>query len=544
MQIAELALPRAMETALTTMLRQLAAERVVERLWANDASLWHPSAETQRGIRQRLGWLALPDLAPADSALRPWLDAPAPPRSVLCVAAGAAQSSIRLWRDLASADRQRRLILLDSVEPTLVQTTLAAVDWSRTALLLAATELTPELEALARLALYARSQQLVVGPLALISAPGSEVMQRLVVAGGAEAELIAVPADLGERFGALSAFGLLPAALLGQPVAALINQALDAREACQRPDLHENPGALLGALLGVLAQHGRDKLTLLAGPALAPLARWIASFVAASLGKHGRGFVPLTDEPLVTPVSYRADRCFVALRLADAPNATLDARIAALRAAGQPVVVLTLTDRAAIMAHQLGWQVAVAVAASVIGVNPFDEPDTAAMSVFIQRRLADAAPLPIEPTTGSAAVTLAEGVRAAVPLLGRARWAALALYLPPAAEQSNEIAALRRLLLGRAGLPTVVVAPLRDHWFSVQLLHAGRRDNVVLALITPPRRAAPIPGLSWGLDRLSHTRMAVELAAWRRMDRALVVLDLDDPLDGLRECYATLDRLL
>lgn len=548
MQINELGLPASIHMSLATMLQQIAAERVVERLWSRDVSLWHPSAETQRGIAQRLGWLELPAQLSAAVALSEWLDQACARRNVLCVAAGAAQSTIRLWRDLAPANLQRRLILLDSIDPLLAQATLADIDWSRTALLLAATDLTPELEALAHLAIQSRSRQPTAMPLALISAPGSEVVQRLAALGGMpddEFQLIAVPPDMGERFGALSAFGLIPAALADHPVDQQITQALRMRVDCQHTDLDRNPGARLGALLAVLAQHGRDKLTLLAAPALTPLANWIASFVAASLGKHGRGFVPVTGEPLVSPASYRADRCFVALQLGNAPDTTLDHQIAALRTADQPVVVCTLTDHAAVAAHQMCWQVAVAIAASIIGVNPFDEPDTVAMSVYIQRRLADAPPPLSQPTGRQGAGTLASAMRAAVPLLRRASWVALAVYIAPSPQQADAIDALRQLLLRRARLPTVVVYPLRDHWFSVQLLHAGRRDGLVLALTTSPRSVPPIPSLGWSLDTLSQTRIAVELAAWRRMDRALVALELDDdPLAGLRECSAVLDRLL
>lgn len=548
MQINELALPQSIRVALKMMLRQIAAERVVERLWSRDASLWHPSAETQRGIVARLGWLAPPAQPSADSAIRSWLDQTCARRDVFCVATGAAQSSIRLWRDLAPATLQRRLRLLDSIEPQSVRAMLVEIDWSRTVLLLAATELTPELEALARLAIEARAQQPTTAPLALTAVRGSLVQQRLASIGGlsdAELQLIPVPPDLGERFGALSALGLLPAALMEQPLDQLLGHVSRMRAACQHLDLERNPGAVLGSLLGVLAQHGRDKLTLLSAPSLAPLARWIASFVAASLGKHGRGFVPVTDESLAAPASYRADRCFVALRLGDAPDALLDQQIAALRAADLPVVVLTLPDLPAGAAHQLCWQVAVAVAASIIGVNPFDEPDTVAMSTYIQRRLADALPPLIEPSGRQQAGTLVAAIEAAVPLLRQASWAALAVYLPPSPERADAIDAVRRLLLRRAALPTVVAYPLRDHWFSVQLLHAGRRDAVVLALTAPPRSSPAIPGLGWSLDTLSHTRMAVELAAWRRMDRALVALELDDdPLAGLRECVVALDRLL
>jgi hypothetical protein len=538
MQI-DLTLPPAARGLFTATLQRIAAERVVERVWARDASVWHPSAATQARIRERLGWLDLPRDPRGDPALQRWLAQLPGSCDALFVAPGAAQSSIRLWRDLAAAP-ERRLALLDTIDPAAAQATLSALDWSRTALVLAATELTPELESLASLALAERPP--AAAPVTLITAAESDVAQRYrsMARVAEQAQLIDVPADLGERFGTLSALGLTAAALAGYDLDRLVSAALLMRAACQQSsDLHQNPGALLGALLGALAQHGRDKLTVLAPPALAPLSDWIASFVAASLGKHGRGFVPISAEPWIAPAGYRTDRGFVALRLAEAPNAALDQQIGALREAGQAVVVLTLPDRADVAAHVLCWQVAVAVAASIIGVNPFDEPDTAAMRAFIARRVRDPQPMPdVLPD----ATDLVESARAALPLLRRANWVALASYLPPSDEQEDALAALRRLLLRRAGLSTVVVHPLRDHAYSVQLLHAGRSDGVVLALL-PRSSSAPNEEIVASLHTLCRTRMAVELGAWRRMGRTAIAVELDGAA-GLRAFGAELDRLL
>lgn len=540
MQADHLFLPDGVQRSLSTMVRQLAAQRIVERLWARDASLWHPSASTQARIAQRLGWLELP-AQPLDPATGRWLSSLTTEQDLLFVASEAAQQSIRLWRDLG-AQPTRRLRLLDSIAPQVAQETLALVDWRRTALVLAAADLTPEMAALADRALDARAAAGSSQPLALVTAPGSQLARRYRSDARIEpsAALLTVPPDIGERFGAGSAFGLLPAALAGQDLPALIAAAQGLRAACrQTGDLEQNPGALLGALLAVLAQHGRDKLTLVAPPALTPLAEWIAGFVAASLGKHGRGFVPVVGEPLAGPAAYRTDRSFVVLRQAEAADAALEQQIAALRAAGQPLVVLTLAGPESTLAHQLVWQVAVAVAASVIGVNPFDEPDTVAMRDYIQRRLLDLASSTLQPRESLSAAQVAQ---AALPQLQRVGWVALVSYLPPTAQLQAELSALRRLLLRRAGLASLLVFPLRDHAWSVQLLHAGRPDGLILALTSGRAQATPP---DQPLARLAALRQTVELAAWRRMGRPALELALDDdPLPGLRALYAALDQRL
>lgn len=549
MQLDGLLLPESIRAALSAILHQLADTRLVERLWARDAGLWHPSAATQARIAERLAWLDLPFALSAELPIRRWLAQLDPGHDVVFVATEAAQSGIRLWRDLSTTSR--RLTLLDTIDPAVVEPMLATVEWRRTALVLAAAELTPEMEALADRVLDARSRQSATPPVTLLTSPESTLARRYATIQGSTGigasahtpNLIALPADLGERFGACSALGLLPAALSGYDLESLTTEAVMMRAFCQQnADLAYNPGVLLGALLGVLAQHGRDTLTLLTSSTLAPLAEWIAGFVAASLGKHGRGFVPILAEPLGAPRVYRSDRSFVALRRSEQPDAVLDQQIAALRAAGQPVIVCTLNSLNDLLAHQLCWQVAAAVAASIIGVNPFDEPDTVAMRDYIQRRLAEPPPLARESQARSdPSVDLSD----ALPLLRSASWIALVSYMPLSPQQTAALSALRRLLLDRAGLASLVVYPLRDHVYSVQLLHAGRPGGVMLVLQPPARRAHSGVAPSERLAALSNMRLSVELAAWRRMQRAVVELELaGDSAAELRALYAALDKLL
>lgn len=184
---------------------------------------------------------------------------------------------------------------------------------------------------------------------------------------------------VGGRNSVLSPFGLVAAALLGHDPAALLRAMQPMLRACStQVALHRNPGLVLGALLGEAALAGHDKVTLLADPGLRPLGYWLEQLLAESTGKDGKGLIPVADEPRCQPAAYRRDRLFVHLASAQAPDAALAAHASELAAAGHPVLTCTSGAGLAIGQEFFRWQVATAVAAAVLGVNPFDQPDVEA----------------------------------------------------------------------------------------------------------------------------------------------------------------------
>ena len=123
------------------------------------------------------------------------------------------------------------------------------------------------------------------------------------------------PTDLGGRYSVLSYFGLVPAAFIGMDVLRLIDRADRMRDKTKpNGPAQDNPGAWLGAVMGVLAQQGRDKLTLLTSPAIASFGLWAEQLIAESTGKEGLGIIPVAGEPLVSPDQYGEDRLFVYLK--------------------------------------------------------------------------------------------------------------------------------------------------------------------------------------------------------------------------------------
>jgi transaldolase/glucose-6-phosphate isomerase len=180
---------------------------------------------------------------------------------------------------------------------------------------------------------------------------------------------------IGGRFSVLSKFGLVPAAAIGVDVGRLLKNAESMRESCaDMVPPSANPGVRLGAALGVLARDfHRDKITLVASPAITSLGAWLEQLIAESTGKQGKGLVPVDRETLGDPDSYGSDRVFVHLRFGDKDQS--DAPLATLESRGHPVIRLRISDTYQIAQMFFVWEMAIAVAGAVIGINPFDQPD-------------------------------------------------------------------------------------------------------------------------------------------------------------------------
>ncbi len=195
---------------------------------------------------------------------------------------------------------------------------------------------------------------------------------------------------IGGRYSVLSNFGLVPAAAIGLDVSEFLSNADRMAKACSAgTPPKENPGVLLGTLLGVAAAHGRDKVTIEASPGIADLGAWLEQLLAESTGKDGKGLIPIEGETLATPSVYGADRVFAYLRLIDSPDETQDAAIKALEEAGQPVVTIALTSKIQIAQEFFRWELATAVAGAIIGINAFNQPDVEASKIET-RKLTDA----------------------------------------------------------------------------------------------------------------------------------------------------------
>lgn len=187
---------------------------------------------------------------------------------------------------------------------------------------------------------------------------------------------------IGGRYSALSDFGMIPSAVMGVDVREFLNRAQDMVEACKKTDnLKENPGVMLGVILGVAAISGRDKLTIFTSPGIHDLGAWLEQLIAESTGKDGKAIIPVDREQLGQPTAYGADRVFVYLKVDGEDDKVQEEALSSLEAEGHPVIRIALDDKMALGEEFFRWEIATAVAGSIIGINPFNQPDVEASKI-------------------------------------------------------------------------------------------------------------------------------------------------------------------
>ncbi len=220
---------------------------------------------------------------------------------------------------------------------------------------------------------------------AVITDPGS-TLETLAKSLGFRAIFLNDP-NIGGRYSALSYFGLLPAGLIGVNLSVLLDRAVAMMERCSadRPTI-ENPGAILGTVMGELAKAGRNKITLITSPDLASFGDWLEQLIAESTGKEGKGILPVVGEPIGSPDTYGPDRLFVCLSLEG--DHTHEAAVNALEAARQPMLRVSLADYYDLGGQYFLWELATAVAGYHLAINPFDQPNVESAKVQARRMVA------------------------------------------------------------------------------------------------------------------------------------------------------------
>jgi transaldolase/glucose-6-phosphate isomerase len=355
------------------------------RLWASDASLWTGGNESAW-----LGWL---EVASRSRARLPewqaWADSLRSDgfRDVIVLGMGGSS----LCPDVLSQTFGRpkgfpRLRVLDSTVPAQIASLAASIDLARSLFVVSSKSgTTIEVDAL-RSHFFTAAEATCGTPDAAarhfvaITDPNTPLEEFALGQGFRHIEHGV--ASIGGRFSALSAFGMLPAVLAGFDVSELLARAQRMADRCRaQSDDGANPGAELGIALATLARAGRDKLTFVTSPGLAAIGAWLEQLVAESTGKRGLGIVPIAEEAPGAPESYGDDRVFVYARLASDPSDEQDAAIAALEGAGQPILRLDIPDRLDLAAEFYRWEFAIAVAGSLLGLDPFDQPDVEAAKV-------------------------------------------------------------------------------------------------------------------------------------------------------------------
>jgi transaldolase/glucose-6-phosphate isomerase len=375
------ALPQALQAAVTARLAEWKTQGGTRRLWAGDASLWSGQDEAKW-----IGWIGIVESQLAN--LKPLLDLQREAKAFKhAVLLGMGGSSLcpEVWKEtFGVVPGSPELLVLDSTDPAQVQAVADRIDPART-LFIVSSKSGSTLEPNIFKAFFFDKAKQALGEQAAsrfvaITDPGSN-LEKEAKADGFAHILPGLP-TIGGRYSALSNFGMAPAAVVGLDVAKLLGGAERMLSACA-PGVAaaENPGLVLGTILGLAAKSGRDKLTLVASPGIHDLGAWLEQLIAESTGKEGKGIIPVDREALAAPSAYGDDRVFAYLRLEDAPDAAQDAAVAALERAGKPVVRIRVPTQYDLAAEFVRWEVATAVAGAVLGINPFNQPDVEASKI-------------------------------------------------------------------------------------------------------------------------------------------------------------------
>ncbi len=316
------------------------------------------------------------------------------------------------------------------------------------------------------------------------------------------------PSDIGGRYSALSFFGMVPAALMGQDIRALVSKGLEVLSA---PDA----AIELGLAIGATAVSGRDKMTLVVPEALEPFGLWVEQLIAESTGKNGVGVVPIAGEPVGPASVYGQDRFFV--RLGPAPS-----ELAAAAVANAPHADIEFPEVTAIGAEFVRWEIATAVAGAILGINPFDEPNVQ-QAKDATRTLLDAykkdGRLPSGPAdrtlAGGATLTASAAARKGsspadvddfLKLLRSGDYFAVLAYLGPDAKLNRELRALRQTVRDRARVATMFGYGPRYLHSTGQLHKGGPNSGVFLLITAASREDLAIPGEPFSFETLEHAQ--------------------------------------
>jgi len=377
-------LPSLLASAVSASLDDWNKNNKVARLWQKDASLWTGTDESNW-----LGWLTITaeQLARID-ALKQIAGDVKKSRFKHALLLGMGGSSLCpevLRMTFGKIKGFPELHVLDSTDPAQIRAIEAKLDLKRT-ICIVSSKSGSTLEPNIYKQYFFKRVKAKVGEKEVgnrfiaITDPGSK-LQQVAEADKFRRVFFGVP-SIGGRYSALSNFGMVPAAVMGLDVSKFLKNTQMMVSACGTSlAADDNPGVILGTILGVAANHGRDKLTIITSPGIFDLGAWLEQLIAESTGKIGKGIIPVDRERLAKPTAYSNGRVFAYLRLASKPNSSQDAAVAALEKAGHPVVRIALPNVYSLGQEFFRWEIATAVAGSIIGINAFNQPDVEASKV-------------------------------------------------------------------------------------------------------------------------------------------------------------------
>jgi transaldolase/glucose-6-phosphate isomerase len=560
-------LPHDLAQAVEATLDDWQAADKVRRLWARDPSLW-----TSSGEEQWLGWLDI--VAEQQRNVRRFTNFAAEVKDaqfshILLLGMGGSSLCPEVMREsFGRVDGFPELHVLDSTDPAQVKSIENKIDLAKTLFIVSSKSGSTLEPNIFKQYFFERARQVVgdeVGNrFVAVTDPGSKLRQ------AADTDhfrkiFLGVP-SIGGRYSALSDFGLAPAAAAGIDVEKFLDRTRKMVNACG-PEVSsfDNPGVILGALLGAAHQQHRNKVTIIASPGIYDLGAWLEQLLAESTGKNGNGLIPVDRESPASPAAYGDDRLFVYLRLESTPDATQDAAIEALEEADQPVAQISIGEVYDLGQEFFRWEIATAVAGSVIRINPFDQPDVEASKIETKKLTeayeregalpaetslfeSDGIKLFADPKNASvlnelvADQTLDNFLKAHLDRLQAGDYFALLAYVEMNQDHETALQAARHLVRDEKRVATCLGFGPRFLHSTGQAYKGGPNEGVFLQVTCDDANDLVVPGQTYtfGIVKAAQARGDFEVLAerGRRALRVHLGKDVDAGLKRMHEAIA------
>jgi transaldolase / glucose-6-phosphate isomerase len=558
--------PAPLKQAADATIKEWQANNKMVRLWKGDKTLWTSDDEDKW-----LGWLRVAEEEAIN--LKQLTDIAEDVRqagftyALLLGMGGSSLCPEVLELTFGKRAGYPELHVLDSTDPAQIKAVENQIDIAKTLFIVASKSGSTLEPNIFKQYFYNRVQEAVgkanVGKQFIaITDPGSK-MEQVAQADGFRHICHGVP-SIGGRYSALSNFGLVPAAIMGLDLHRFLDRTEEMVEACAATvPVEHNPGAVLGAVLGNLGNIGHNKVTIIASPGIYDLGAWLEQLLAESTGKQGKGLIPVDREKLGPPDVYGNDRIFVYLRLQGATDSTQNAQVDALRKAGQPVVRIDVADKYDLGQEFFRWEIATAVAGSILGINPFNQPDVEAAKIKARELTAEyekTGKLPTEqPIANESGIKLFTDDRNATNLkklagsntsltgllrahlsqLGQGDYFALLAFLQMNNENEDALQRIRHAVRDRKHAATCLGFGPRFLHSTGQAYKGGPNSGVFLQITCDDAVDLPVPGqkYTFGIVKAAQARGDFQVLAerQRRVLRVHLPADVKSGLAALEK---------
>ena len=553
-------LPKELKAAVDASLDDWKKNNIVARLWQKDASLW---SNTDEG--NWLGWLTITQeqLANLDTLKQFAAEVKkAKFKHVLLLGMGGSSLCPEVLRmTFGKVAGFPELHVLDSTDPTQIKAIEKKLDLKTTLCIVSSksgSTLEPNIfkQYFFERVKKAVGEKLVGSRFIAVTDPGSKMQQ--VAETDKFWKIFAGVPSIGGRYSALSNFGMVPAAAMGLDVGKFLKGTHEMVSACGANSAADaNPGVILGTILGVAANHGRDKITIIASPGVFDLGAWLEQLIAESTGKIGKGIIPVDREKPAKPDTYGSDRVFAYLQLANKTNKAQDAAVAALEKAGHPVIRITLPNVYTLGQEFFRWEIATAVAGSIIGINAFNQPDVEASKIETKKLTSqyestgslpaespfftskDAKLFADERNTAalSGGKTLGEVLKTHLSRIGAGDYFAVLGYIPMNTENEKALQAIRHSVRDSKRVATCLGFGPRFLHSTGQAYKGGPNSGLFLQITYDDASDLPVPGqkYTFGIVKAAQARgdFAVLAERGRRALRVHLGKNLKSGLNAL-----------